>query len=151
MKFLSALAMGALLVLAYAPAVAQDKKAEAKFDESKMVGKWSVVSAMRNGDDLEKKKRPIVTITKTTITIPAGEDKFVIDYKVDGKTDLATIDMEIKEGPVTGGKALGLITVSEKELKLCYAVVTEKGGKRPAKLESTKDNKAFYFVLKREK
>ena len=49
-------------------------------------------------------------------------------------------------------KAEGILSLNGDELKLCYVDISAKDpGKRPAKFESTKDNKAFYFVFKRAK
>jgi uncharacterized protein (TIGR03067 family) len=56
--------------------------------------------------------------------------------------------MEIKDGPFQGGKAVGIITLEGDELKLCYS---PNGDKRPAKFESTADNGAHLFILKRAK
>ena len=84
---------------------------------------------------------------KQFITIPAGGDmKFVMAYKLDTKANPVTIDMEIKEGPVPEGKAKGIIAIEGEQLKLCYHPT---GGDRPKKFEATKDNGAFYFVLKK--
>ena len=76
-----------------------------------------------------------------------ADDKFVIAFKIDAKQTPAAIDMDIKSGPVNEGKAQGIIALEGEELKLCYTAE----GKRPARFESTKDNNAFYFVLKRAK
>jgi uncharacterized protein (TIGR03067 family) len=131
---------------------ADDKpKAEPKaatFDAAKLVGDWTYVSGMKAGDKVEKDRlEGKVTFTKDRITIPAGGDmKFVMAYKLDTKASPATIEMEIKEGPVNEGKARGIIAIEGEQLKLCYHPT---GGDRPKKFESTKDNGAFYFVLKR--
>ena len=151
MKSVISLSLVVALGVALA-ARAEDVKKDAKFDASKMEGKWTYVSGTRAGETVEKDHLVgEVVITKDTITMPAGPDsKFVIGYKVDAKGTPVKIDMEIKDGPVKEGKAEGLIELKGDELKLCYAVIST-GGKRPEKFESTKDNGAFYFVLKRMK
>jgi uncharacterized protein (TIGR03067 family) len=153
MKSLSAFAPAVLLSVALVCASAQEKKA-AKLDPAKLVGTWTYVSGVREGKKVSDDRLVgKVQITKDTITVPSGDPKkpFIIGYKLNAKASPATIDMAIKDGPVQEGKALGLIALDGDELKLCYVAVMDKDAKRPAKLESTKDNKAFYFVLKREK
>jgi len=150
-KFTLSLSLAIALGITLA-ARADDAKKDAKFDASKLEGKWTYVSGKRAGETVEKDRLVgEVAFTKDTITIPAGPDmKFTIGYTIDAKGTPAKVDMEIKDGPVKEGKAEGLIQLKADELTLCYAV-TSMGGKRPEKLESTKDNQAFYFVLKRKK
>jgi uncharacterized protein (TIGR03067 family) len=132
--------------------VGDDAKKDAAFDAGKLVGDWNYVSGMKSGETVEKDHlMGKVTFTKDTITMPAGpNEKFVMAYKVDGKATPAAIDMEIKDGPVKEGKAEGIIAVSGDELKICY-VPTFANAKRPSKFESTKDNGAFLFILKKAK
>jgi uncharacterized protein (TIGR03067 family) len=147
-KALRSLGLG-LFVVVVALAADDPKKKDAAFDPAKLVGDWSYVSGVRAGEKVDKDHLAgTVTFTKDTITIPAGpNEKFTIAYKVDAKASPATIDMEIKDGPVKEGKATGLIEFEGDELKLVY---TTEGAKRPAKLESTKENNAFLFVLKKK-
>jgi uncharacterized protein (TIGR03067 family) len=131
-------------------ALAQDKK-DAAFDAGKLVGEWTYVEGTKAGEKVPKDNLAgKVTFTKDTVTVPAGPDmKFLMAYKLDTKASPVAIDLEIKDGPVKEGKAQGIIAVEGDTLKFCY--VAAPGGKRPTKFESTKDNGAFYFVLKRVK
>jgi uncharacterized protein (TIGR03067 family) len=108
------------------------------------------VSGVRAGEKVPKENLAAkVTFNKDTVLVPAGPDaKFTMAFKIDTKESPATIDMDIKDGPVKEGKALGIIALDGDELRLCY---TFDGSKRPTKFESTKENKAHYFVLKRAK
>jgi uncharacterized protein (TIGR03067 family) len=144
MKTLATLCVALALV---ALAAADDK---AKLDPGKLVGDWTYVSGVRGGEKVDKERLAgKVTVTKDTFTLPAGpQDKFVMTYRVDAKAVPAKIDLDIKSGPVNEGKAEGIIAVDGDEMKICY-VVAGLGGKRPEKFESTKENGAFYFVLKR--
>lgn len=128
--------------------LAQDKKPTA-FDPAKLVGVWSYTEGTRGGEKVGKESlSAMVTFTKDTVTVPAGPDaKFLMAYTVNAKATPAEIDMSIKDGPVKEGKAQGIIMLDGDTLKLCYTAE----GKRPAKFESTKENNAFYFVLKRAK
>src|SRR5262249_9155501 len=129
---------------------AEEKK---NFDAAKLIGNWSYVSGKESGNDVKKEVLAgKVTFTKDTITVPSGTDKpFLMSYTVDSKTSPANIDMTIKDGPVKEGKAIGIISVEGDELKLAYTVVMDKDAKRPTKFESTKENKAFFFVMKKAK
>lgn len=139
----------ALLVAAFALADDAPKPAAA-LDSAKLVGDWSITSGTRAGETVDKDRlKATITFAKDTITIPTDQgEKFLIAYTVDAKAAPATIDMEIKDGPVKEGKANGIIALDGDELKLCYVMA---GEKRPAKFESTKDNNAFAFTLKRAK
>lgn len=146
MKAVASLGLALFIV---ALAAAEDKKAG--LDPAKLVGDWTYASGMKSGEKVEKERLAgVIKITKETLTLPApeGMKPFVIGYKLDAKASPATIDLDIKDGPVQEGKAEGIIALDGDELKLCYAPAP---GKRPTKFESTAANGAFYFVLKRKK
>jgi uncharacterized protein (TIGR03067 family) len=149
-KVLASLAVALFVAL---PALSEEKDKKAGFDPAKMVGAWAITSGERGGDKVDKERLMAkITITKDTITIPAGPDqKFVIAYKVDNKANPAKIDMEIKDGPGTGGKAIGILSWEGDGFKLCYVQQEDDNAKRPEKFESTKANNAFLFVLKPDK
>ena len=131
---------------------AEDAKKDAKFAGTKLEGKWTYVSGKKAGEDSAKEAlMGTVEITKEKITIPGPEGKpFGIGYKLDAKGSPIKIDLEILDGDFKGGKAEGIIELKGDDLRICYGV-TSMGGKRPEKFESTKDNAAHYFVLKRKK
>src|SRR5262249_24059814 len=139
MKSLSVFGLAALLgaaILASAPA--QEKKA-AGLDPAKLVGTWVYVSGLREGKKDEKERLAgKVTITKDTFTLPSGDPKnrFVIGYKLNAKASPPTIDLNIKDGPVKEGKALGIIELKGGDLKVCYVPLLDKDAKRPEKFES---------------
>jgi uncharacterized protein (TIGR03067 family) len=138
------------LLLGVAVTAEEGAKKPEPLDPAKLVGDWTYVSGVKAGEKLPADHLAgKVTFTKDTVLVPAGKDmKFVMAYKIDPKASPATIDLDIKDGPVKEGKAAGIIALEGDELKLCYAVAP---GKRPEKFESTKDNGAMYFVLKRAK
>ncbi len=150
MKILASLG---LAVFVLTVATADEVKKEAAFDPAKLIGDWTYVSGMRGGEKVPKDNLAAkVTFAKDTVTVPAGPtEKFVMAYKIDPKATPATIDMDIKDGPVKEGKAIGIIAFEGDELKLCYVPVMDDKTKRPTKFESTKENGAFYFVLKKAK
>jgi uncharacterized protein (TIGR03067 family) len=133
------------LVVGIAPLGADDK--ETKLDPAKLVGDWTYVSGMKGGekvnaDNLKNK----VVITKETLTL-AGEQKFVMKYDLDSSKSPVGIKLKMTESPFgAGAEAVGIISCDGKELKLCY---DPEGKKAPAKFESTAENKAHLFVLKK--
>jgi uncharacterized protein (TIGR03067 family) len=148
-KLLSSLA----LVVCVSVLAAQDKaKAipkSAEFDPARILGDWTYESGVRAGEKIDKERLAgTVKITKDKLTLPSGTEKdFVMAYKLDKKANPVTIDMEIKDGPVQEGKAKGILMMEGDRLKICYHPM---GGDRPKKFESTKDNGAFFFVLKKK-
>lgn len=145
-RFVSAVA----LVVCAGVAAAEDKK----FDAAKLEGKWTITAGWKEGDKLDAKNiAGEVTIAKDTFTIK-GEDGMthVMGFKLDAAKTPIQIDMVGKEGPAKDIKAEGVIEMKGEELHLAYvAQIPGMEGKRPTKPESTKDNKALYFVLKKAK
>lgn len=135
------------LIVAFIGAALATAEEKNTFDAKKLEGSWTYVEGKRSGDAAAKESlQGKVTFTKDTITVPAGPDmKFTMAFKINAKANPVEIDIEIKDGPVNEGKAVGIIEVTGDTLKLCYSAAN----KRPKKFESTKDNGAFYFVLKR--
>ena len=139
-------------LVAAAGLAAADEKA--KFDASKLVGTWKFTEGTKSGMKVDEKNLAAeVTIDKDTITIKgAGDEKHVMGYKIDATKSPAEITMEGKEGPSMGTKADGIIALDGDTLKLAYTTnIPGFDGKKPTKFESAKDDKAFYFVLKRVK
>jgi uncharacterized protein (TIGR03067 family) len=140
-------------VLVAAPVFAEDTKVkESTFDAAKLLGDWKFVSGQKAGEKSDPDRlKAKIKITKDVITIGDGDMKFVIAYKIDAKANPAAIDMEIKEGPGTDAKAVGIVALDGDGFKLCYVQKEADDTKRPTKFESTKDNNAFLFVLKPDK
>jgi uncharacterized protein (TIGR03067 family) len=133
------------LVLGSAPLGADDK--DSKFDAAKLVGDWTYVSGMKGGEraDANNLKNKVV-ITKETWTL-TGDQKFVMKYDLDTTKKPVGIKFKMTESPFgAGAEAVGIIAFDGKELKVCY---DPEGKKAPEKFESTKENKAHLFVLKK--
>lgn len=127
---------------------AADDKKDAKFDAAKMVGDWKIVEGMKQGEKVgEDHLKVKVKATKDSFILESEMGKFVMAYKLNTATNPVGIDMEIKEGPVPEGKAIGIVWVSGDDMKLCY--VPDASATRPGKFESTKDNGTFFWTLKR--
>lgn len=136
-----------VVVLSLAACVLADDKKD-KFEADKMIGDWTIVEGVRQGEKVGADHLKVkVKTTKDTFILEGEMGKFVMGYKLGTTASPVTIDMEIKEGPVPEGKAIGIVALKGDELKLCY--IPDANGQRPAKFESTKDNGAFFFTLKR--
>jgi uncharacterized protein (TIGR03067 family) len=144
----------AIVLFLLAPVAADDKdkdKDKAKLDPAKLVGTWTYVSGVKNGEktDAEMLKKGMVIITKDTLTLKTDAGDFIIKYSVDTKKSPAQISLEITEGPQgAGSKATGIISLKEDELKLCYPAM---GGETPKNFESKEGSGNNFFVLKRKK
>jgi len=126
----------------------KEPKPDAK--PSPIAGEWTIKSGVRAGAEIEGDRLPaVVTVTDETITVPAGEDKFVMSYKLDNSKDPIRVDMEIKSGPAPPGKAVGIIKVDgDDKMTLCY---DPNGAKRPEAFEATTDNGFFLFKMEKKK
>jgi len=113
-------------------------------DPDSLVGTWSFESGAKAGLTFPGEGLSGTwTVTKDTFTLKARDGRTVwfIKYKLDTTKSPVAIDLDIQDK----GKALGIIRAEGNELTLCF------GEKRPAKFESTKDNGATRYVLKKKK
>jgi uncharacterized protein (TIGR03067 family) len=125
-----------------------------KFDAEKLVGRWKFTEGTKSGDKVDAKglEATAVTFTKDTVTLEGGGEKHVMKFKIDATKTPVHVDFEGEEGPSKGFKAEGIMSLDGDILKLAYATnIPGFDGKRPEKFESTKDNKAFLFVMKKMK
>jgi uncharacterized protein (TIGR03067 family) len=124
-----------------------------KFDPPKLAGKWKFTEGTKAGMKVDEKNLAAeVIIDKDTVTIKGSDMTHVMSYKLDTTKSPVEITMEGKEGPAMGSKADGIIALDGDTLKLAYTTnIPGFDGKKPTKFESTADNKAFYFVLKKAK
>ena len=150
--------VAAVMAVAVAGGVwAEDKKEPAKaepakFDASKLEGKWMVSEFVKYGEkqDTKDMKDPVV-FTKDSIKVKSSVGEFEFKYTVDAKADPMAIDMEITapEG-LKGGKAKGIIKLDGDKLMLTYDSDPESKA-RPAKFESKKESKVLSLVMTRAK
>lgn len=128
-----------------------DKAAPAgKGDAAMLVGKWSVISGQRAGEEVSEDRLNVpITVDAKTITIPAGNDSFVMSYELDLTASPIAIDMEVVSGPAPAGSvAIGIVERTNDGFRLCYQPM---GGDRPERFESTAENGCFLFVVKADK
>ena len=123
------------------------KRPEKKSDNKSLVGKWTVTSGTRQGDDVAEDRLPEITITEKDLTMPAGAEEFVMSYKIiEAGKDVMKVDFNIESGPAPEGTALGIMKVDGNKAKLCYDPM---GQNRPTEFKTTEENGFFMFVLER--
>ncbi len=124
------------------------KKQTPKLDAETLVGDWGFVLGSRAGEEVSKERlATTIKIEKDQITIPAGEESFVMSYTIDNSKSPATIDMEILSGPAPeGSPAIGIVKMEGEHFVLCY---DSTGAKRPEKFESSEEDGFFMFKLKK--
>lgn len=119
-------------------------------NKDSLQGEWAFVSGTTGGNDVAAGilEAADVNISGDSITLPAGPQKFVFGFQLDTKKSPVTIDMDIREGPVPEGIALGIVKMDGDQFVLCYDPT---GQNRPGTFESTEENGFFLFTLKRKK
>jgi uncharacterized protein (TIGR03067 family) len=100
-------------------------------DKIDLAGTYAVTGGKKEGKDIdEKAKKAKYTATADTFTIEAGDQKFVVGYKLKPGTTPLEIDMSIASGPdatnVKGIPAVGIVEVKGGTLKLAYTLDKEK-------------------------
>ena len=128
---------------------AEDKKVE--FDATKLTGEWTFVSGTKRGEKVEGPSlEGKISFGKGELKMPGPDGHaLTVSFKIDAKQSPATIELEIKDGQFAGSKASGIVEFRGEQLHLLYVPQFGDAGKPPSKFESTADNGAFYFVLKR--
>jgi uncharacterized protein (TIGR03067 family) len=137
------LGLAAALVSA---ASAQDK---AKLDPAKLVGTYTFVEGVKDGEKVpaDNFKGLTVTIAKDGMVMKTPDGNFEFKYTVDATKTPATIDLEIVKGPVgEGSKSKGIIALDGTTLKLAYHPM---GGERPKDFECKKGSGCQAFTLKK--
>jgi uncharacterized protein (TIGR03067 family) len=129
----------------------EEKKEPAKFDASKLEGKWMVSEFVKYGEkqDTKDMKDPAV-ITKDTIKTKTSIGEFTFKYTLDTKTDPVGIDMEITSEQFKGTKAKGIVKMDGDKLWLTYDSDPEAKA-APSGFESKKDSKVIALVMTKAK
>lgn len=114
-----------------------------------LVGKWTVTSGERQGNEIDADRLPpVITIRAKDLTIPAGEDEFVMSYKVvDASKGVIKIDFKIESGPTAEGTALGIMKFDGNKATLCCDPM---GQNRPEQFKTSEENGCFMFVLEKK-
>lgn len=142
------LVLGAAALLV-SVAVADDKKDAAKINPTKLVGAYTFVSGVRDGQPVDAKdfKGIAFTITKESMVLKTPDGDFKFGYKIDASKAPAALDLEILDGPVgKGAKAKGIIAQTGGTVKIAYNPM---GGDRPKDFDGKKGTGDFSFTVKK--
>ena len=119
-------------------------------------GTYSAISMSKGGE-------PAPDVYLKTISFNVKGDTFTVTFKKDDASEdkAATavidstqkpiaIDLTPKDGPEAGKPMLGILKVEKDSITLCW---TDRGEKtaRPKEFTSTKENKQFLIVMKKNK
>jgi len=119
-------------------------------------GKYTAISMTKEGeaapDEFLKTIAFSVKGDTFTVTFKKGdvnEDKAAVAV-IDASKKPISIDLTPKDGPEAGKPMLGIIKVEKDSITLCW---TDRGEKteRPKEFTSTKENKQFLIVMKKNK
>ncbi len=127
-----------------------EKKVETKPAGLDIAGNWTITSGVRAGEELPDERIAAgIKISKDSIEIAAGEEAFVMSYKINEKASPAAVDMKVLSGPAPeGAPAFGILKRDGDTLVLCYNATDED---RPKSFESTAENGFFLFKMKLKK
>lgn len=126
-------------------AAADEKKTAPKIE-----GAYTIVSGKKDGVDAgDKAKGTPVKIDAKTIVLGEKDEKFVIDYKLDGAASPAKLDLVIREAPAPfadakGAKAYGILLQKGDTLKLAYTLDPD------ARPKDFSGKSGFAFELKKK-
>jgi uncharacterized protein (TIGR03067 family) len=136
-------ALLALAVLAgwAASAAAQD----AKKDQEKLQGTWTVVSCERDGaaDDNIKNDKLVIAGDKITIKKGNGGEEEPVTFTMDASKKPMQLDISAK-----GKTILAVFEVNGDDLKLCFG---QPGTERPADFTAKAGSNRMFVTLKRDK
>jgi uncharacterized protein (TIGR03067 family) len=140
-----------VVVWAWVAAAVADEK-PAKFDPDKLLGKYVDIEGTKGGEkaDPDRLKGQFVTVTKDVFKIEGEkpEQTFEFAYKLNTAKHPVEIDLEIQyPADLKGNKAVGIISLDGKTLKLCYHSTNDTD--RPKKFESTDKNGYFLWTMKK--
>jgi uncharacterized protein (TIGR03067 family) len=145
----------AVLFLFAGAAVADDAAAKKLLKD--LEGSYKPTAMTRAGEaapDEERKAVSEVIFKGDTITVRFEKEKKTEDHAatlvVDPAQKPIAIDMTPKEGPQAGRPVLGILKIEKDTVTICWAD-RENATDRPKEFSSTKGNKNFLIVLKKEK
>jgi len=132
-----------LAVLFVGIAAAQD----APKGDPKLVGEWTVVSAIKGGEKIaeEQAKAMLVVFTDKAVTVKEDKREEKAEYKADPSAKVKTIDVVPEKAP-PGTVVKGIYELNGDELKLTF----NKDGDRPKDFKGEGDT-VMLMVLKRKK
>jgi uncharacterized protein (TIGR03067 family) len=116
-----------------------------KKDQEKLQGKWSVVSAERDGQAHDKIKddKLVIASDRITITKASGNEEPAVTFTLDATKKPKHIDVM-----VSGMTMQAIYELDGDNLKLCFA---RPGAERPGDFTTKAGSERMLVVLKRDK
>lgn len=115
--------------------------------DPKLVGEWTVVSAVKGGDKIpdEKAKAMLVVFTDKSVSVKEENREEKAEYKADPSAKVKTIDVVPEKAPA-GTVVKGIYELNGDDLKMTF----NKDGDRPKDFKGDGDT-VMLMVLKRKK
>jgi uncharacterized protein (TIGR03067 family) len=116
----------------------------------KLEGQWQCISAVVDGSPLPEQTVQALRLILTRDrykTEKGSQVLFDSTYTIDPVRTPKHIAMVGTEGDLAGKEALGIYSLEEEILRICY---TMPGGKRPETFESQRGSKVFLVIWKRQ-
>jgi RNA polymerase sigma factor (sigma-70 family) len=126
------------------------EKDPAQQDQQKLLGTWECTFARIDDNPLaeDTRKQLRLVMTKDRYTTKTEKEKlFEGSYRLDPTASPKTIDIIALEGKEKGKAALGIYTIEEDTLKVCYTL----GQERPRDFRSPRGSGAFLTTWKQVK
>jgi len=141
MKYVSLIILSALTLATLAAGV---QAGDAKKEQEKLQGSWSVVAAEKDGaaDDGIKNDKVVIAGDKLTIK-KSGGDEEPVTFTIDPAKKPKTLDINSK-----GQMILAIYELEGDNLKLCFS---RPGSERPTELATKAGSNRMMVTLKRDK
>jgi uncharacterized protein (TIGR03067 family) len=135
----------AIAVTAVALLFTQARADDAKKEQEKLQGTWSIVAGEKDGtpDEEIKKDKLVVAAEKMTIKKGAGGDEEAVTFTLDPTQKPKQLDIDSK-----GGKILAIYELEGDNLKLCFS---RPGSERPTDFSTKAGSNRMLVTLKRDK
>ncbi len=129
-----------------------DKPGTAKDDKTKMQGTWTIVEAVRDGEEAipeEQRKELRLTIKDDKRTIKVGDEVLSeATYTLDTASKPKGITVKVSTGPLKDKELPGIYEFDGDKLKICLNL---EGNERPKEFKSEKGGGTLLQVFKKVK
>jgi uncharacterized protein (TIGR03067 family) len=125
---------------------ADGKKDDAKADQERLKGTWTIVSIERDGKANENAVGGKVTFDGDTMTFKVKDNEHKGTFKLDPTKKPRQIDLTPGDGPEKDKVVEGIYSLKKDELKICIA---HPGNERPKDFESKEGSGHSLVTLKR--
>jgi uncharacterized protein (TIGR03067 family) len=128
-----------------------DEAANAKFLKE-IEGTYVAETLKKGGEDGPKEMREALSMTfkggKLNLNVKGKDENKSAAIVIDASMKPIAIDITPNDGDNAGKPMLGIVAFEKGELKI--ALSDSPGGARPKDFTSTKDNKTFLLILKKQ-